>query len=593
VELGRQALVEKAKALTRLAEQMRAARPDAREWQGLVRQALQAARGVAERPGPYAGEAIRLITRLLGTVDVTQAAVSPAEAIAVAQSAMRGKRYEEAVAAYRQAIRLSPRPDAPTAVRAWFGIGRCHYYLKQYREAAIVFEHVGQSFPASADGPRAAYLAVQCWMTAQGQSRHEAERRAGMRSLAAALERYGTDPRIGELRVLRGQLLQREGRYEAALRTFQAVPAGAAGYARAQYEAGLCAYDWFINLFRRDLLGEDGGKAQYGAAVAHLKAYLALVKDARRSAPRSRPRGGEEERERIGTARLVLATIHNDLLGDAKSALGFLDFAFPAYLSVKVLPLRLKALIQQQRVEEALAVLKEVRATAKADPKRLQEALQQLGAALDQQAEALRKKGDRDAYLAAARRTAEFLLGVLKENPDQDAEMYLFVASRLIRIERFRDASDVLRQLIARFAADPTNKAVVLSARLSLVECSMGTDAWREAIEQLHALQKTYPDSARLKALLATCYVESGQRDKGIPVLQDLFRNVYRGGTRPWYEVGLALARAHEKAGRKDRALAVTSHVRLLYAPFWNGRDTENLDLAEQYKELHKRCGGT
>lgn len=582
VEIGQQALIEKAKALEKLAHKSRSERPNAPEWKGLVRQALACARSVAARPGPYTGEAVLLIPRLLASVGLTEAAASPDEALGIAQLAFNQKDYEGALSGYRRALELAQDPNAPAVVRAWFGIGRCHYYRQQYREAAIVFEHVGRSFVESAEGPRAAYLAVQCWTLAYRESKHQAERRAGLRSLAGALARYGDDPRIAELRLLHGQLLVQENRYEEALREFRAVPEGAAGHARAQYEAGMCAWNWFVNLLRRDRLGEDKGKAQYQAAVTHLEAYLSLVKDA----------NDEEEQQRRGTARVVLATIHNDIIGDPKAALAFLEFEFPEDLKAQVLPLRLKALIQERRVEEALDLLKRARDAVKADPKRLEEVLRSLGQALDEHAEALRKKGDRAAYLAAATRTADFLLGVLRDNPEQDAATYQFVASRLIAIGRFQDATEVLKQLIARFGKDPKEKSVVLGARLSLVECLMGARSWDQAVAQLQALQRDYPDSARLKSLLATCYIERGQPDQGIPILADLFLKIHLPGTRPWYEAGLALARAYEKTGQTKRALGVTTHVKVLHERFWEGRDQDNVDLAEQYKELHRRCGG-
>jgi len=586
-ELGRRALLEKARAKEQVATQLRAQDPEGGQWQSVAREALQAARRLATQAGAYTGEALAITTRLLAALGADKAASAP-ESLAVADLAIKEKAYNDAITAYRRAIELSSQADSPVAVRAWFGIARAYYYMKLYREAAIVFEYVGREFAGTDEGPRAAYLGVQCWSLAYNQSRLPAELDATVTSLDRSLQRYRDNPQVVELRMLQGRLLLQDGRYEEALRSFQAIPETGVGYARAQYEAGMCAYDWFIDLFKRGKLGDDKGKAQYETAVKHLRTYLKLVKPATMTT---------DEKERAGNARVVLATIYGDVMGDSRTALTFVQgFAFPPALEAQVLPLKLKGLIQQGEVDQALAMLKKARAGAGTEPGRFQEVLGMIGQALDDQAEALRKSGDESAYRAAAKRTADFLLKLIRDNPDQEASMYYFVATRLIRIERYDDASDILGKLISRFGADPKNEAVVLSARLSLVECLMGSKAWDRAIDQLtelRGLNARYARSARLKRLLATCYIRSGQPKLGIPLLEDLLKKVYKAGTRPWYEVGLDLGRAYEQTGQKQRALSITGYTKVLDADFWAGRDRDNADLAEQYRELHKRCGGT
>ena len=584
VELGRQALLEKAKALEQVAGQLRAAKPDSTEWKSLLRQALTAARAVSKSAGPYTDQAIAQVTRLLEALGMNEAASTPGEALAVAEAALQQKKYDVARDAYRQAIDLSKDPHAPAVARGWFGLARCFYSVKAYAEAAIIFEYVGESFSGTAEGPRAAYLAVQCWNLAYSESKSAADLHASARSLDGALKRYGGNAQVAELRALAGRLLVAEGRYEEALKAFDAVKAGTPGYALAQYESGMCAWEWFMNLLRRGRLGEDKGQTQCDAAVAHLKTFLGLAKDV--TAP--------EDRLRAGNARMVLATIYGDLLGDAKAAFAFIEgFDFPEELKGRVLPLRLKGLIQAQRVDEALALLKEARDTSKAQPERFQEVLQLIAQVLDEQAQALREKGNPAEYQAAAKRTADFLLGVIRDNPEQDLEMYQFVASRLKNFGRSKEASDVLNQLIARAGTDAKQESVVLWARQTLVECLMDEKSWSAAIENLKALQVKYPASARLRALLGACYLESGRPNDGIPLLEELFKKTYKPGTRPWFEVGLTLGRSYEKAGRPADVLKVTSYVQVLYPEFWKGRDADHADLSDKYQELHKRCGGT
>jgi tetratricopeptide (TPR) repeat protein len=582
-EIGRQALLERAKALEQVGARLRAEDAPADQWQISLRQALAAARLVSDRPGPYADQGTGIVTRVLMALGTPDEAATMGEALGVADESLKAQHPAQALSAYRRAIDLARDPSGPAVARAWFGVGRCYYYLKAFLEAAVVFDYVRERFPASGEGPRAAYLGVQAWAQAYDESKQPAELRASLASLDAALARYGQAPEMAELQVLSARLLAQDGRYEQALAAYAAVPEHAPGYARTRYEAGMCAWQWFLNLLRRDRLGEDRGKAQYDAAVTCLKAYLQLVSG-------NQP---PEELERLGQARIILATIHTDLLGDGPACLNYLaGFNFPEAMSVQVLPLRLKGLIQAQRVEEAVALLAQTREAARSDPERFRTAFQMIAQALDEQAEAVRRKGAPVEYRAAAARTADFLQDVLRTDPNQGLEMYQFVAARLIRLDRFQEAQAVLTTLIERAGTDPKNETIVAGARQGLVECLMGARAWGQAITLLKSLQAQYPESARLKTLLGACYIENGQSDVGVPILDELFKKVYKAGTRPWYEVGLTLGRAYRKAGQDANALKITSYVQVLYPDFWNGRDPENVDLTEAFRELHIQCGG-
>jgi TolA-binding protein len=461
-----------------------------------ARKIIDALSQVVRYASPFKSEALTLLKKYKPKAAIKAEEISRLtyqDAMEKADDAIASHEWERAILLLKAATRkVDMVREIDKLNMARYNLAFCYYMNKQFYEADVLAEHLARRYPQAGLSPKATLIAMQALIDAYN-TYTEIDRMSNL-DRVVELSRYtaetwpdreeGDDARLNI-----GQISLGRGQYDQAIAALESVRRRSNKWLEAQ--SRLAGAHWAKSrvLERR---GDAAAAAEGQKAIDVLQNALKARREAG-AAPTDPGLVGN-----VGDLAIVLTES-----GKSAEALQLLDPIVkvqtvrggPAFS--RLMEAQLMALISTSKVQEAIATMKTLEQAGGGAS--LTQLYLKLGKLLERELEALKQKGNTAAYAQMHQSYKVFLTTLAGAKSGQTYESLEWAGERLVDLDAFKDAEDVLRRVLKDYSQDPqflqqpSGQMSMLRTRLKLAAALRGAGKFEEANSLVDELLSRYP----------------------------------------------------------------------------------------------------
>ncbi len=485
-------LLEQAKAIdAQMPEISEAERPQA------THRIIDALSQVVRYASPFKSEALTLLKKYKPKAAIKAeeiARLTYQDAMEKADDAIASHEWERAILLLKAATRkVDMVREIEKLNMARYNLAFCYYMNKQFYEADVLAEHLARRYPQGGLSSKATLIAMQALIDAYN-TYTEIDRMSNLERVVE-LSRYtaetwpdreeGDDARLNI-----GQISLGRGQYDQAIAALESVRRRSNKWLEAQ--SRLAGAHW-----SKSRVLERKGDATAAAAEGQ-KAI-----DVFQNALKARREAGAAPTDpglvgNVGDLAIVLTES-----GKSAEALQLLDPIVkvqtvrggPAFS--KLMEAQLMALISTSKVQEAIATMKTLEQAGGGAS--LTQLYLKLGKLLERELDALKQKGSTAAYAQMHQSYKVFLTTLAGAKTGQTYESLEWAGERLVDLDAFKDAEEVLKRVLKDYGQDPQflqqagGQMNLLRTRLRLAAALRGAGKFEEANSLVDELLSRYP----------------------------------------------------------------------------------------------------
>jgi tetratricopeptide (TPR) repeat protein len=516
-------------------------------------QIIDALNQVVRYASPFKNEALALLKKYKPSAAARAeevARLSYQDAMERADDAIAAHEWDRAITLLKAAARKADIVREIDKVNmARYNLAFCYYMTKQFYEADVLAEHLARRYPQGGLSPKATAIGMQALADAYN-AYTEIDRLSDLERLVRLADytaRTWPDREEGDdARYNLGLIHFGRGEFDQAIAVLAAVRRRSSKWSEAQTRLGAAHWGKSRLLERR--------KDSAAAAAESQKAIeiLSATLKARQEAGASQTDPGL-----VGNAG-DLAIVLTET-GKPDQALKLLDPIVKAQVVrsgpafSRLMEAQLTALIATNQVQQAIATMKTLEQTGGGT--NLTQLYLKLGKLLERELEGLRQKGNSSAFAQVHQAYKTFLTTLAGSQSGQTYESLEWAGERLLGLDAYKEAEDVLQRVLKDVAQDPQflnqpdGRKSLLRTRLKLAEALRGQNKLDEAgslVEELVSQNPQYIDPLFEKGMLleAEAQARRGEWAAALRHWQDLARRVERIRPRPiiYYDVWYHLA---------------------------------------------------
>ncbi len=541
-----------------------------------VKRATDTLADVVRVYSPFKAEALGLLQKYAPKTAVNAASIANLkydDAVGQADGAISTGEYDKAVAILRVALKKGAGVEPIDKLnKARYTLAFCYYMTKRYYEAAVLTEHIARRYSGAEWAAKATEIANAALVDAyneggpNGRPSHWPGDLRRLEDLARYAAETWPDSEQGDIgRMTAGQIALGSGRYEEAIKLFDAVRSASPKWPDAQGFAGDA--HWKLSLRPREK--DAASKEADAEAQRAIGAYQAAIK-ARKAAG-----AGDADLGLAGNA-CDLATIDIEV-GKPEEALKLLEPTIRALGAAgksptiaaalaRALAIRLRGHVSAGQVDLAMADMNALEQSGGAGNDRAQLYFE-LGKLLEREMENLRKKNNTAALQRTQQAYRKFLTALAASKSGQTYESLMWAGSNLLKLGAADEAAGIFDEILkvygedTQFLARPGASQRVLLVKIKQVSAlrQMGDlvkaeESLKRVIEQDRRLLEAQMEQGYL--LSAKAAAKRGTWPAAIKYWEALAMRL--GGMRPkpadYYEAWYQAARALQAGGDPTRA---------------------------------------
>lgn len=518
--------------------------------------------------------------------------------VAQADGVISGGDYAGGAILLRVAIRKGADQPADKLNKARYTLAYCFYMTKRYYEAAVLTEHIARRYPGGEWAAKATEIVNAALVDAYNEAGPNG--RPGywpgdlrrLEDLGKYAAETWPDSDQGDIgRMTAGQIALGSGRYDEAIKWFDAVRSASAKWADAQGFAGDAHWKLSLRLREKDANAKEAD-AEVQRAIG---AYQAAIK------ARKGLGAGDAD---LGLAGNVcdLATIDIEV-GKPDESLKLIEPTIRALTAAgkapaiaamlaRALAIRLRGHVAVGQVDQAMGDMNALEQSGGAGGDRAQLYFE-LGKLLEREMEGLRKKNNAGALQRTQAAYRKFLSALAASKSGQTYESLMWAGTNLLKLGAADEAAEIFDQVLkayredAQFLARPGASQRILLVKIKQVSALRQKGALDEAESKLRAVIEQ--DRRLLEAQMEQGYILSakaaakrGTWAAAIKYWEALAMKLGQMRPKPadYYEAWYQAARALQSGGDTTRAKQALQGVLKLSAA--------NIDPAmkARYQEL-------
>ncbi len=493
--------LELAKAYISLAEKLPA---DDKESRRMMREAMKLlSDGVCRYSSEFMPEGFALRDKYASRVSgVGEDMSSFDEAMFIGGTALAGKDWAKAIAAYRRAIELARREtSAEQLAEARYRLGVSLVQSGQVEEGLKVAIELAEGDATKFSADAAGLVVATRWKEyREAAATSTASVETGVAELRSAIERvtsrFPKSPQAETARFLRGFLLGAEKKFEESAAAYQEVSPSASNYAESRLRAGQMVWNAY-----RD---KEGRKESVGSLAEEARKLLqesASAFEKERTEAGEIPSGGIEAR--LAEAKILAA------IGQPKEALAVTAPLVEAVRkgtptgierwSVDILVTAVESAMASGQLDQAEKIVDAMMATP-AGGERVSLVLVRLGKTMQEEVKRLANQGE-SAKAEAKQKSLEDFLSKLAKRPDQNVTTLRYLAESYEAIGRPADAAETLARAIdqikEREKESPEREKLISSLQTRRVRALRQTGEYASALREVDSLLAAHRTSGK------------------------------------------------------------------------------------------------
>ncbi|MGP0066265.1 MAG: tetratricopeptide repeat protein [Isosphaeraceae bacterium] len=582
-------MVELAKAIdAQMPEIDGASRPKA------VKEIIDTVSKVVRYPTPFKSDALALLKKYKPSAAIKAEEITKLpfkDVMERADEAIASQEWERAITLLKSAVRKAdPVREIENLNLARYNLAFCYYLNKQFYEADILSEHLARRYPKQGLSPKATAIAMQSLADAYN-TYTEVDRLADIEHLVElakyTAETWPDREEGDDARYNLGQIHFGRGQYDQAIASFAAIRRRSTKWFEAQSRIG--ASHWAKSKMLEYKGNTEAAAPEAQKAVEILEGALKARKEAG-AGPTDPGLVGN-----VGDLAIVLTET-----GKPADALKLLDpivrvqtiKSGPAYS--RLMEAQLTAYIASNQVQQAIGTMKSLEQSGAGAS--LSQLYFKLGKLLEKELDSLRKKGNNRAFVQMHQAYKTFLTTLAGSKSGQTYESLEWAGERLVALEAYKEAEQVLQRVLQEFTQDPqflqqkNGRNRLLQTRLAMAAALRGQgklDAASSLVEELLSQNPRYIEPQFEKGLLLEAEADAGKGSwsASLKHWEGLAKNLERMRPRPvfyydaWYHVALVLSKQKEMVKARQTLLGV---MRL-------NPSVGNSDMKAKYQALFAR----
>ena len=525
---------------------------------------------------PFKAEALALLQKYAPKTAVSASSIANLkfdDAVGQADGAISTAEYDKAIAILRVALRKGAGVEPIDKLnKARYTLAFCCYMTKRYYEAAVLAEHIARRYPGAEWAAKATEIANAALVDAYNEAGPNG--RPGywpgdlrrLEDLGKYAAETWPDTDQGDIgRMTAGQIALGSGRYDEAIKWFEAVRSASPKWPDAQGFAGDAHWKQSLRLRDKDPASKEAD-AEVQKAIG---SYQAAIK-ARKGAG-----AGEADLGMVGNVS-DLASIDLEI-GKPEESLKLVEPTIRALggagksptiaaALARALAIRLQGHVAVGQVDQALADMNALEQSGGAGTDRTQLYFE-LGKLLEREMEALRKKNNTAALQRTQQAYQKFLSALAASKSGQTYESLMWAGTNLLKLGAADEAAGIFDQVLkvygedAQFLARPGASQRILLVKIKQVSALRQKGAFAEAGEKLkHVLEQ---DRRLLEAQMEQGYIlaakaaaKRGTWAAAIKYWENLAMRLGQMRPKPveYYEAWYQAAKALQSGGDSTRA---------------------------------------
>jgi tetratricopeptide (TPR) repeat protein len=527
-----------------------------------AKKVIDATTEVVRYASPFKNEALALLKKYKPSAAIKAeeiARLSYDDVMGRADEAIAAHEWDRAITLLKAAARKADIVREIDKVNsARYNLAFCYYMTRQYYEADVLAEHLARRYPRFGLASKVTAIGMQSLADAYN-SYTEIDRLNDIDRLARlakyTAETWSDREEGDDARVNLGMIHFGRGQYDEAIAALSAVRSRSVKWADAQTRLG--GAHWA----KSRMLERKGDTAAASLEAQKAVEILSATLKARYDAGASQTEPGVVGN--VGDLAIVLTES-----GKPAEALRLLDPIVKVQnvrtgpVFSRLMEAQLTALIATSQVQQAIATMRTLEQAGGGAS--LAQLYLKLGRLLERELEAVRKKGDSTAYSKMHQAYKSFLTTLAATKSGQTYESLEWAGERLLSLEAYAEAEDVLRRVLAEFADKPAfqppdgdKNRLRTRVKLAAALRSQRKEKLDEADRLVNDLLKEYPqyiDPDFEKGMLLEAQAGAGAVKWPVALAhwQKLAKKVERMRPRPvlyydvWYHVAWVLAQQRE-----------------------------------------------